>query len=184
MNIYENLAGLITAEMSDRELALIAAAATASASAELLADLHDVRDRQRGAVPSRTLTDDQLLVRSVMDLGVAELITHASTDTEIAAYVVAAEAGAGGPVFGLKEELIRLRDEVATEWRVRVDAAKERLREEERRVFVSAYGGPVSVSVPDPVSSMTVPRIGNVGETAEERRRIDEIKAGLRIEDL
>lgn len=218
-NTYENLAALIQPSTTDRELELIAAAATATASAGLLADLRDVRDRQRGAVPPRTLADEQLLVRSVMDLGVAELITYRTTNEEIAAYVVAAEVGAGGPLFGLKEELTTLRDQEIAEWRVKVDVAKEQLLKKEneraRRVFVGgAYGAPVSVSVPrignlaevfdedvvapgesgcrfgysyhvpDPVSSMTVPRIGNVGETAEERRRIDEIKAGLRVEDL
>ncbi|SHP27790.1 Uncharacterised protein [Mycobacteroides abscessus subsp. abscessus] len=38
------------------------------------------------------------------------LITHATTDSELAAYADAAESGAGGPVDGLYEELVQLRD--------------------------------------------------------------------------
>lgn len=188
--IYEALAELVDASTTDRELTLIAAAATAVATPQLLADLRDVRDRARAAVRPKTLTDEELLVRSVMDLGLAELITHSTTDAEITAYVTAAEAGAGGPVFGLVEELHLLRDaEAAEQLRVQVDYSRidrddpfcpTALRETERRVFVGgAFGGPVSVHVSEPE-----PRIGNVGESAEERRRIDVIKAGLRIEDL
>lgn len=187
---YDTLAELVDASTTDRELELIAAAATAVAAPQLLADLRDVRDQERAAVRPKTMTDEELIVQSVLDLGVADLITYRTTDAEIDAYGVAAEAGAGGPVFGLREELTRLRGEVAAEWRREVDAIKERLRKDEneraRRVFVGGMrGGPVSVSVPDPLSYGQVPRIVNLGEfTAEDRRVIDEIKAGLRVEDL
>ncbi|MFV8137446.1 hypothetical protein ACNQR7_07730 [Mycolicibacterium senegalense] len=186
--IYAALVELVDAGTSDRELELIAAAATAVAAPQLAADLRGVRDRARAAVPRpKTLTDEELLVRSVMDLGLAELITHSTTDAEITAYVIAAEAGAGGPIPGLREELHLLRDAEAAEHRsrgsyTRIDTADPfcptALRETERRVFVGgAFGGPVSVHAEEP-------SIGNVGESAEERRRIDAIKANLRIEDL
>ncbi|SHX66383.1 Uncharacterised protein [Mycobacteroides abscessus subsp. abscessus] len=190
--IYENLAELVDASTTDRELELIAAAATAVAAPQLLADLRDARDRARATVRPKSLTDEELLIQSVLDLGIAELITHATSDAEITAYVTAAEAGAGGPVFGLAEELRVLRDaEAAEHLRVQVDYSRidrddpfcpTALRSENeraRRVFVSTVGGPVYVHAADPA-----PRIGNVGETAAERRRIDEIKANLRIEDL
>lgn len=190
LSIYESLADLVDAATSDRELELIAATATAVAAPQLLADLRDVRDRERAAVRPKTLTDEEIAVQSVLDLGVAELITHATTDAEIAAYVIAAEAGAGGPVFGLAEELRVRRDaEAAERLRAQMDYTRidsrdpfcpTALRETERRVFVGgAFGGPVSVHAADPA-----PRVGNVGESAEERRRIDAIKANLRIEDL
>ncbi|MBN7296631.1 hypothetical protein [Mycobacteroides abscessus] len=242
--IYAALTELVDASTTDRELTLIAAAATAVAAPQLAADLRDVRDRARAAVPRpKTLTDEELLVRSVMDLGLAELITHSTTDAEITAYVTAAEAGAGGPVFGLAEELHLLRDAEHVEWRAQVDAAKAKLlaqmdytridpgdpgdpgdpfaptalRENDRarRVFVAgAFGDPIRVQVPDPAPRISnlgddgdfvepgeagcrfaygnrvpdpatvAPRIANVHESAAERRRIDEIKANLRIEDL
>ncbi|MGC7260196.1 hypothetical protein RBA10_22670, partial [Mycobacteroides abscessus subsp. abscessus] len=50
--------------------------------------------------------------------------------------------------------------------------------ERARRVFVGgAFGGPVPVHAEEP-------SIGNVGESAEERRRIDELKATISVEDL
>ncbi|MGC7260157.1 hypothetical protein RBA10_22475, partial [Mycobacteroides abscessus subsp. abscessus] len=73
--IYAALSGLVDAGTSDRELELIAAAATAVAAPQLLADLRDVRDRERAAVRPKSLTDDEIAVQSVLDLGVAELIT-------------------------------------------------------------------------------------------------------------
>lgn len=184
--IYENLAELVDASTTDRELTLIAAAATAVAAPQLAADLRGVRDRARAAVPRpKTLTDEELLVRSVMDLGLAELITHSTTDAEITAYVTAAEAGAGGPVFGLAEELHLLRDAEHVEWRAQVDAAKAKLRaqmdytridpgdpfaptalrenDRARRVFVAgAFGDPIRVQVPDPA-----PRISNLGDDGD-----------------
>lgn len=136
----------------------------------------------------RTRRDEQLAVQAALDNGLGELVTYATTDTEIDAYVTAAEAGAGGPLFGLREKLHLLRGEEAAErLRAQMDYTRidsrdpfcpTALRETERRVFVGgAFGGPVSVHAEEP-------SIGNVGESAEERRRIDAIKANLRIEDL
>lgn len=171
-SIYENLAGLIGASTTDRELELIAATATAVAAPQLAADLRALRDRARATVRPKSLTDEELLIQSVLDLGIAELITHATNDAEIDALVIAAEAGAGGPIPGLREELHLLRDAEAAEFRSRVDFttidpdepfAPTALRERERRVFVAgAFGDPIRVQVPDPA-----PRIANLGETAD-----------------
>lgn len=184
VNTYENLAALIQPSTTDRELALIAAAATAVAAPQLASDLRDVRDRARAAVRPKTMTDEEIVVRSVMDLGVAELITHATTNAEIDALVVAAEAGCGGPIFGLKEELRLLRDAEAAEWRVKVDEAKRQFEAEEfgddadaGRVFMAGkVGDPIRICIPDPVSgkavpviaSGPVPPISNLGEVFEE----------------
>lgn len=235
---YDNLTALVDASTTDRELTLIAAAATAVAAPQLASDLRRVRDQMRAAVRPKTLTDEEIVVQSVLDLGIAELITHATTNEQIDAYVTAAEAGAGGPLFGLKAELTRLRDaeaaEAAEQLRAHMDYTRidsrdpfcptALPREDTGRVFVSTVGGPVYVHAADPASSTTVPRIANLGEsaadfvepgeagcryaysyhvpgpvnrggsaeprianlheTAEERRRIDAIKANLRIEDL
>lgn len=156
--------------------------------------LRDLRWHLREAVTAEaaTRTGDQIVVRSVLDNGVGELITHATTDAEIAAYVVAAEAGSGGPLPGLREELIRLRDAEHIEWRRLVDAAKERLLideakarfeaeefgdEDTGRVFVGGRpGDPVRVCIPDPVTGKavpvsaagSVPRIANLHEEFDE----------------
>lgn len=175
--IYEALAELVDAATSDRELTLIAAAATAVAAPQLASDLRRVRDRARASVP-KPLTDQQSLVRSVLDNGVAELIRHDTSDERINAYVVAAEAGAGGPVFGLREELIRLRDAEFAEYRsrgsyTRIDpddpfCPTALRREDTGRVFVGgAFGDPVSVQVSASVNSGAGPRIANVGETED-----------------
>lgn len=156
--------------------------------------LRDLRWELRKAVTkeSAARTGDQIAVRSVLDNGVGELITHATTDAEIAAYVVVAEAGSGGPLPGLHAELIRRRDAEFAEWRRLVDAAKERLLideakarfaaeefgdEDTGRVFMAGRpGDSIRICIPDPVSGTavpvsaagSVPRIANVGEDFEE----------------
>lgn len=174
LSIYEALAELVDASTTDRELTLIAAAATAVAAPQLASDLRDVRDRARAAVRPKTMTDEELLIQAALDNGLGELVTYATTDTEIDAYVTAAEAGAGGPLFGLREKLHLLRGEEAAE-RLRAQMGYTRIDSrdpfcptalQENRVFVgSAFGGPVSVHVPDPAS--VAPRVGNVGESAD-----------------
>ncbi|WP_018601034.1 hypothetical protein [Mycobacterium sp. 155] len=161
-NIYDNLTDLVTATTTDHELELIVAAATAAASAELLADLTTLRDELRAIAAesarlTMALTDTEMVVRSVMDLGVAELVDHATTDEQIAAYVTAAEAGNGSPIFGLAEELHMLRDAERADW--------EQERERDRVFATAAFGAP---HIEDP----------------EYRVRVDEIKAGISVEDL
>lgn len=51
-----------------------------------------------------------VLVQSVLDAGVAELITAATSDSELDAIVTVAQAGHGAPIPGLREELRRVRD--------------------------------------------------------------------------
>lgn len=156
--------------------------------------LRDLRWELRKAVTkeSAARTGDQVAIRNVLDNGVGELITHATTDAEIAALVIAAEAGAGGPIRGLHAELIRRRDAEFAEWRRQVDAAKERLLideatarfaaeefgdEDTGRVFMAGrQGDPVRICIPDPVSGKAVPvsaagrvpRIANLHEGFEE----------------
>lgn len=141
----------------------------------------------------RTRSDEQLVVQAALDNGLAELITYATTNEQIAAYVVAAEAGAGGPIRGLHAELIRRRDAEHREWRRQVDEVKEQLLIDEAkrqfeaeefgddadagRVFVGGRpGDPVRICIPDPVSGKAVPvfasgsepYISNLGEYADE----------------
>ncbi|MBE5513792.1 Uncharacterised protein [Mycobacteroides abscessus subsp. abscessus] len=54
--------------------------------------------------------DSLVLIRSVLDGGVDELISAATTDTELEVLVTAAEAGHGGSIPGLRRELELLRD--------------------------------------------------------------------------
>ncbi len=131
----------------------------------LAGTLRDLRWELRKAVTAEAAPriGDEVAVRSVLANGVAELIRYDTSDEQIAALVVAAEAGSGGPLPGLREELTRLRDEEASEHRRLVDVAKAKLGERERRVFVAgAFGDPIRVEVPDPA-----PRIANLGETDE-----------------
>lgn len=56
-----------------------------------------------------TMTDAEILVQSVLDAGVAELITAHTPDAEIAALVSAAELGYRQPIPGLQEALTSIR---------------------------------------------------------------------------
>lgn len=141
----------------------------------------------------RTRSDEQLVVQAALDNGLAELITDATTNETIAAYVMAAEAGAGGPIRGLHAELIRRRDTEHREWRRQVDEVKEQLLIDEAkrqftaeefgddeavgRVFMAGeVGDPIRICIPDPVTgkavpvlaSGPVPPISNLGEVFEE----------------
>jgi hypothetical protein len=140
-----------------------------------------------------TTADNDVLIQSVLDNGVAELINAGTTDAGLDAYVVAAEAGNGGPIPGLREELHRLRDAQPVFWRDRWidpgDPFCPTALRYEHRVFVA---GPAGVA----------PRIGNFGgdyvqpdesgcpcahrgvEDPEWRRRVDAAKAKIRVEDL
>lgn len=139
----------------------------------------------------RTRSDAETL-QSVLANGVAELIRYDTTDEQIAALVVAAEAGAAAPLFGLREELIRRRDAEFAEWRRQVDGAKERILideakarfaaeefgdEDTGRVFMAGRpGDSIRICIPDPVSGKAVPvsaagrvpRIANLHEGFEE----------------
>ncbi|MBX8687420.1 hypothetical protein GO011_08250 [Mycobacterium sp. 20091114027_K0903767] len=74
----------------------------------LLDVLHIVRGYLRGF--AMDTASAAVLVQSVLDGGVAELVTASTTDTELDAIAVAAEAGHGAPIPELREELGRLRD--------------------------------------------------------------------------
>lgn len=54
--------------------------------------------------------DTAVLIRSVLDGGVDELVTAETTDTELDLLVTAAEAGHGQPIPGLHHELELLRE--------------------------------------------------------------------------
>lgn len=103
---------VISAWSTDEELdaQADALAAVYATDADDLHDLfHAVRTHLRTAAlatAASPLTSEAVAVTSNMD----HLITHATTDTELAAYASAAEAGAGGPVPDLLAELHRLRD--------------------------------------------------------------------------
>lgn len=55
------------------------------------------------------MTDDEAAIAMALENGLADLVDPYTTDAELRAYVIAAEAGASGPIDGLREELVRLR---------------------------------------------------------------------------
>ncbi|TXI54409.1 hypothetical protein [Mycolicibacterium mageritense] len=57
-----------------------------------------------------TMSPDQVLVQSVLDAGVAELVDAKTSDEVIAALVTAAELGHDEPIPGLREALVSIRD--------------------------------------------------------------------------
>lgn len=92
--------------------------------------LRDLRWHLREATTAAYST-----VRDVLENGVSQLVTHATTDQELDRLVVAAEAGSGGPIPGLRQELVRLRDSKAD---LRLSRVGLRSRAAEAgRVFVS-----------------------------------------------
>lgn len=102
-----------------------ALAAVYATDADDLHDLlHALRSHLRDAAMTTAaspLVTEAVAVTSNMD----HLITHATTDAELGAYADAAEAGAGGPIKGLLEELTVLRN-----------------AERADRVFVAGEGAP------------------------------------------
>ncbi|CPR69988.1 hypothetical protein [Mycobacteroides abscessus] len=123
--VYES-GVLVSAWMSDAEIAGQAATLTAVYGNEFEIDmaLRLFRAQLREAamsIAAETLMSEAAAVVGNMD----HLINADSTDAELRAYASAAEAGAGGPVDGLLEELVRLRDS-----------------ERDDRLFVAGAGAP------------------------------------------
>lgn len=117
---------IVSAWMTDAEIAGQAAALTAVYGNEFEVDtaLRLFRAQLRSAAlatAASPLTSEAATIVGNM----THLIRHDTTDDQLAAYAAAAEAGAGGPVDGLLEELVRLRDS-----------------EREQRVFVAEAGAP------------------------------------------
>ncbi|WP_458317934.1 hypothetical protein [Mycolicibacterium brisbanense] len=123
--VYES-GVLVSAWMTDAEIAGQAATLTAVYGNEFEIDmaLRLFRAQLRAAALD-TATETLVTEAATIVGNMTHLITHATTDSELAAYADAAESGAGGPVDGLYEELVRLRDS-----------------EREQRVFVAEAGAP------------------------------------------
>ncbi|SKR41428.1 Uncharacterised protein [Mycobacteroides abscessus subsp. abscessus] len=74
--------------------------------------LRQLRSFLRAAAMSTaaSATSDRLLIQSVLDGGLDELISAETTDTELDLLVTAAEAGHGQPILGLRRQLELLRE--------------------------------------------------------------------------
>lgn len=55
------------------------------------------------------MPNTEAAIAMALENGLADLIDPYVTDAELRTYVIAAEAGSGGPIGGLFEELVRLR---------------------------------------------------------------------------
>ncbi|MDO3110492.1 hypothetical protein [Mycobacteroides abscessus] len=108
------------------------------ATAHLVEELGVTMDRARELVTLRmceaaaaavshagpaNMSADEIVVQSVLDAGVAELITADTPDTVIAALVTAAELGNGGPIPGLTEALTSIRVGERDEHEARMELA-------------------------------------------------------------
>lgn len=65
---------------------------------------------RRAAMATAEAGDSLVLIQSVLDGGLDELISAETTDTELDLLVTSAEAGHGGAIPGLRRELTALRD--------------------------------------------------------------------------
>lgn len=68
----------------------------------------------RAASPTVTadMSDADAAVAMALENGLADLVTVDTTDSELDRLITAAEAGASGPIDGLREALVSLRDRV------------------------------------------------------------------------
>lgn len=62
------------------------------------------------AMAQAAVAGNRVLIQSVLDAGVDELVTAEATDEELSTIVTAAEAGYGKPIPGLRRELELLRE--------------------------------------------------------------------------
>lgn len=79
-------------------------------NSELAAQMDAYEQQLAADITATTMSDGEILVQSVLDHGVAELISAATPDADIATLVAAAELGHGGQIRGLSEALVSIRD--------------------------------------------------------------------------
>ncbi|WP_078321670.1 hypothetical protein [Mycobacteroides chelonae] len=123
--VYES-GVIVSAWMTDAEIAGQAAALASVYGNEFETDtaIRLFRAQLRSAALATAASPLTSEVATIVG-NMAYLVTADSTDAELRAYADAAEAGAGGPIPELYEELVRLRD-----------------AERDDRVFVAGAGAP------------------------------------------
>lgn len=104
----------ISAWTTDEELAAVAAdrAHVYGNRYETDTQLQLFRSQLRSATMATAAADagNQVLIQSVLDAGVDELVTADTTEADLDTIVTAAEAGYGAAIPGLRRELELLRD--------------------------------------------------------------------------
>lgn len=112
--VTEDAAVTISAWTSDEEIARLAAELESAYGDRHEMDTHlrQLRTHLRAAAmaTAASAASDRLLIRSVLDGGVDELVTAETTDAQLDLLVTAAEAGHGQPIPGLRRELELLRE--------------------------------------------------------------------------
>ncbi|MBE5469576.1 hypothetical protein [Mycobacteroides abscessus] len=112
--VTEDAAVTVSAWTSDDAVARLAAEleSTYGDRHEMDTQLRLFRTQLRAAAmaTAATTADTALVIRSVLDGGVDELVTANTTDAELDVLVTAAEAGYGRSIPGLRRELELLRE--------------------------------------------------------------------------
>lgn len=110
----EDAAVTVSAWTDDDAIARLAAALESTYGDRHVTDnaIRQLRTELRAAAmaAAASAASDRLLIRSVLDGGVDELVTAETPDAELDTIVTAAEAGHGGAIPGLRHELELLRD--------------------------------------------------------------------------
>ncbi|CPS11026.1 Uncharacterised protein [Mycobacteroides abscessus] len=101
----------ISAWTSDEEIAAMAADRehVYGNRYDLDTEMRLFRAELRSAAMAQAAAGNRVLIQSVLDGGVDELVTAEATDEELSTIVTAAEAGYGKPILGLRRELELLR---------------------------------------------------------------------------
>lgn len=112
--VTEDAAVTISAWTTDSEIARLAAELEPVYGNRHVTDtaLRLFRTELRAAAmaTAASAAGNQVLIRSVLDGGVDELVTAETNDTELDLLVTAAEAGYGQPIPGLRRQLELLRE--------------------------------------------------------------------------
>ncbi|MFV8137459.1 hypothetical protein ACNQR7_07795 [Mycolicibacterium senegalense] len=109
----EDAEAIVTAWTDDDAIARLAAALEPVYGDRHVTDnaMRQLRTELRAAAmaTAATAADTALVIRSVLDGGLDEVVTANTTDAELDVLVTAAEAGHGGAIPGLRRELELLR---------------------------------------------------------------------------
>lgn len=110
----EDAEAIVTAWTDDDAIARLAAALEPvyGDRHEMDTHLRQLRSFLRAAAmaTAASAASDRLLIRSVLDGGLDEVVTAETTDAQLDLLVTAAEAGHGGAIPGLRRELELLRE--------------------------------------------------------------------------
>lgn len=108
----EAAAPIVSAWTTDEEIAIQAAEfeSVYGDRYDLDTELRLFRSRLRNAAMAQAAAGNRVLIQSVLDGGVDELVTASTTDADLDVLVTAAEAGYGSAIPGLRRELELLRE--------------------------------------------------------------------------